>query len=396
MKTQLFSLLFVLLTLAVSAASAEIDLAPYFVSDQADTEVCVIRPGVILEFYQFSDLKLAPEAWITLWNNGQKEAFYPLSVLADIDESRLAQLRAASDQDAYIFELLDHRVSNAPFAVSENLYGYISEAPEQVVHVLSGGSSVSEFALHAERETPLENYAALEDVFVYLRGLNTLECYAWDGRLLGSFALEADVLHMLSCVQTQDGALSLLVTDDDGVRLYQFDLLQNASQQQLLLAALDSYAYRGWLGGDGRSALIESHTHKTYQAKSLTRRDAQGNVLWSKTLQAEKLVVSVDAAIPHDDGSTTLYGTAMANSRGIYTAFILEVDAQGKIISRDIRDFTTTATYLYNMVLDTQRHPYVVSRFAGASSPEAGGGNKSAVVPFEDLPAHNDPGLVLE
>ena len=355
MKTKLFALLLVLLTFFSAYALAEIDLTPYLIFDQKMTSIKVIRPGLILQLYQswMVDTRLPSETTVTLWENGQQAAVYPLKTL---------------DQDDNI---IDHQL----WAVSENLYGYISEEPEQVLHLLAGGGSVSEFTLHAERETPLENYAVLEDVFVYLRGLNALECYDWNGQLLGTFALKADVLHILGCVQAQDGALSLLVTDDDGIRLYQFDLIQNTSQDQLLLAALDSYAYRGWLGGDGRSALMESHTHKTYQAKSLTRRDAQGNVLWAKTLQAEKLVVSVDAAILHDDGSTTLYGTAMANSRGIYTAFILEVDAQGDIVSRDIRDFTTTATYSYNMALDAQHHPYVVSLFPGAAS---------------------DPGLTLE
>ena len=82
-----------------------------------------------------------------------------------------------------------------------------------------------------------------------------------------------------------------------------------------------------------------------------------------------------------------LYGTAMANSRGLFTVFRLELDAQGHILSRDIRDFTTRAIHLYDVTLDALGNAYVIADDYL---------NPIAVVPFEDLPAHDDPGLALE
>ena len=81
-------------------------------------------------------------------------------------------------------------------------------------------------------------------------------------------------------------------------------------------------------------------------------------------------------------------GSAFANSRKLFTIFKLHVDAQGNILARDIRDFTTHATYRYDEVLDTFGNLYAVTRDTDAYP--------IAVVPFEDLPICDDPGLVLE
>ena len=63
------------------------------------------------------------------------------------------------------------------------------------------------------------------------------------------------------------------------------------------------------------------------------------------------------------------------------------LDAQGNIAAVDIRDFTTRVGYLYDVRADAQGHIYAIAR--DYKKP-------IAVVPFEDLPAHDDPGLILE
>ena len=72
--------------------------------------------------------------------------------------------------------------------------------------------------------------------------------------------------------------------------------------------------------------------------------DAQNNVLYQKTLSAPKTVVDISGAQSSPDGSVTLYGSAMANSRGLFTVFRLDLDAQGNVAALDVRDFTTRAT----------------------------------------------------
>ena len=64
-------------------------------------------------------------------------------------------------------------------------------------------------------------------------------------------------------------------------------------------------------------------------------------------LKAADINVRVNCALLRDDGSTTLYGTATRTARKYFAVFRLDLDAGGNIIARDIRDFTTRATYLY-------------------------------------------------
>ena len=60
-----------------------------------------------------------------------------------------------------------------------------------------------------------------------------------------------------------------------------------------------------------------------------------------------------------------------------------------RIDGRDIRDFTTRSTYLYNVAFDLQGNPY-------AHTLSSDSAHLVAAVPFEDLPIHDDPGLMLE
>ena len=106
------------------------------------------------------------------------------------------------------------------------------------------------------------------------------------------------------------------------------------------------------------------------------------------SLQAANAIVAVSQVQFLPNHETVLMGSAFANSRKLFTIFKLHVDAQGNILSRDIRDFTTHATYRYDKVLDTFGNLYAVTRDTDAYP--------IAVVPFEDLPAHDDPGLILE
>ncbi|MFR5787605.1 MAG: hypothetical protein ACLUHE_11205 [Christensenellales bacterium] len=112
-----------------------------------------------------------------------------------------------------------------------------------------------------------------------------------------------------------------------------------------------------------------------YKIEQIIRMDAQNNVLYQKTLSAPKTVVTISGAQPSPDGSVTLYGSAMANSRGLFTVFRL-----------DVRDFTTRATYLYAVRLDALGNAYAVAQDYK---------HPIAVVPFDALPVCDNPGLTL-
>ena len=87
-----------------------------------------------------------------------------------------------------------------------------------------------------------------------------------------------------------------------------------------------------------------------------------------------------------DDGSATVYGIAERDSQNLFRAFKLELDASGRILSRDVRDFTTRAGDQYQIQLDPLGNAYVVTKDE----------NRIAVVPFEALPTRDDIELILE
>ena len=123
-----------------------------------------------------------------------------------------------------------------------------------------------------------------------------------------------------------------------------------------------------------------------YKIEQITHMDAQNNVLYRKTLSAPKTVVTISGAQPSPDGSVTLYGSAMANSRGLFTVFRLNLDARDNVAALDVRDFTTHATYLYAVRLDALGNAYVVAQDYK---------HPIAVVPFDALPVCDNPGLTL-
>ena len=64
------------------------------------------------------------------------------------------------------------------------------------------------------------------------------------------------------------------------------------------------------------------------------------------------------------------------------------MDARGNITACDIRDFTTRAAELFTAKTDTLGNLYAVTEDTQA--------HPIAVVPFEDLPICDGPGLALE
>ena len=107
----------------------------------------------------------------------------------------------------------------------------------------------------------------------------------------------------------------------------------------------------------------------------------------SHTMGSERAARRFRARYPQADRfSVTLYGSAMANSRGLFTVFRLNLDAQGNVAALDVRDFTTRATYLYSVKLDPLGNAYAVAQDYK---------HPIAVVPFDALPVCDNPGLTL-
>ena len=375
MKTKLFTFLLVLLTLAVSAAFAEIDLTPYEVPNSAVAQFLIIQPGLFL----------------VLNDSGMNDGAVPDSVVLLQDGQTLFSKEFDENGEWQLFSI---------FQMNENCYGYIlAERGDltlgrQFVRLTGGGAS-----LLLQLPDHCQSIRLMDFGVAFLHETDTvhaLRLLDWQGNLKVDYTLNPLESHILfASTLLADGTLRALMVDlgeTPAVNSANM-MLRTFSNTGALLSeqAVQSPYVGGYndtveFNSDG-GLIVCTAPLEDYTVQQIIRMDAQNNMLYQKTLSAPKTVVDISAAQPSPDGSVTLYGTAMANSRGLFTAFKLDLDAQGHVAALDIRDFTTRATYLYDVQLDALGNAYAVARDYH---------HPIAVIPFEELPAHDDPGLTLE
>ena len=243
----------------------------------------------------------------------------------------------------------------------------------------------------------LTGYAALLGWLCNLSwegGTYAVNRFDWDGLLLastpvsplhaatyGGFTVLADksVAYIAPDIDISQGryALNHLRVSADGEPL---------SAVHISLPSDSSTTYGAFSPDGGMLSYTESHALTEPSQFFLARSNAAGRLLFTKMLKAADINVRVNCALLRDDGSTTLYGTATRTARKYFAVFRLDLDAGGNIIARDIRDFTTRATYLYSVKLDPLGNAYAVAHDYK---------HPIAVVPFDALPVCDNPGLTL-
>ncbi len=140
-------------------------------------------------------------------------------------------------------------------------------------------------------------------------------------------------------------------------------------------------------------ALLTGPLEADYMRYIATNIDAQGNILWAKTFSAKKAITHPKRTVVSSDGTTTVYGSCVAASRGLYTAFAMTLDADGRVLSLDVRD-TSVDDASYNdtdvdFLLTPQGEVLVYM------TPTLHHASVDVLVPFDDLPAAKDPGIHL-
>ena len=362
MKTKLFAALLILLTLAVSIAAAQIDLSPYTMDFSPDARVKLVRPGLIVTIAKNAD---GFHSTIQLWKDGQK------ACEADLPDAQ--------------------NFNYSPFAFGELFYGAYG-----IGHT---GDSVSLRFYRFDNGVP-EPFLSLDtpdyelayetpEALILDKGNGQVELYSWQGEQLYTLSLPESFV--LQNIRLQDDG-SILAFGFSEESPYVYRVLRVDPQGRF---SLDDYPKSSDSAAMQKPYAVLSPTGEVLaacrprtvspQTALLTRIDAQGNLLWQKTLAVPDVIVALSVVELHEDGSTTLYGRAIANSQKIYTAFGIEIDAQGEIISREFRDCTTRAAFDYDLSSDVNGQIYMITM-----------DQVSLVIPFEDLPLCNDPGLVLE
>ena len=378
MKRSVFAALFALFMFVSACALAEIDLTPYEVTDDAVSRIMLIQPGLVLVHH----------------DSGMSDGQFPTSIEL-IENGQTVFSKTFDDNGEWkLF---------SSFLMNANCYGYVlADRGDftlgiQFVRLANGGPSPLLQLMDNRCRTVLMDYGIC---ILNETTSPAIELLDWEGRLKLSYPLDREKRFTLPAATLLPNGTLRVVTIDRVVNtpesvtgtVADMMLRTFSSDGRLLSEAGIQSPYIGGFNDtiefDANGGLIVcTAPSEDYTVEQITRFDAENRVLYQKTLSAPKTIVSVTEAFPSADGSVTLYGTAMANSRKLFTIYRLDLDAQGNIAAVDIRDFTTRVGYLYDVRADAQGHIYAIA--CDYKKP-------IAVVPFEDLPAHDDPGLILE
>ena len=373
MKHSVFAALVALLLLVSACAFAEIDLTPYELPSEYGSSVQLISPNLTLvltnKSYGRSNENTLPTS-ITLYDKGKVGLQIELPDYAE-------------DGTRQIYDL---------FAASSTRYGLITFEPSSegerpiCFQLLLTNGLTNGLVLNSQRG----NYAFSADSICNRRNegnTHFIDRYYWEGGQISSITVEADLIWPYTYAFSDDGCLSFIADCDDGLHFRRY------SPNSVLLADLHTpvpdvlVIPKGYFAADG-SMLGQYSIGESYSSSALLRTDETDALLWEKTLGAPQTIVTVTAAQFLPNHETMLMGTAIAKSRGLFIVFKLHADAQGQVLSADCRDFTTRAAELFTARTDTLGNLYAVTEDTQAHS--------IAIVPFEDLPVHDDPGLVLE
>lgn len=227
-----------------------------------------------------------------------------------------------------------------------------------------------------------------------------LQCWNLDGTLRFSLPLPYPGSTICDAMELEDGSLLLgLYAHAGSDSNYVWQVLQLSAQGETLLQATVSDREnfnndnRYYIASDGLGGCYFFASRSAdYMQTVLQRLDASGARTFYKILRADKAIVDIDLAEAAGDGNTRLYGTVVANSRGLFRVFDLTVSPEGEILSRDIRDFTTACGYNYEV--ENGESGKVVTAYLLHN--DAYATREWFQVPFDALVPAGDPGLVLE
>ena len=198
-----------------------------------------------------------------------------------------------------------------------------------------------------------------------------LQLLDWQERLKVDYALDPALRYsMLGSALLADGTLRVLTVDrpraDSGESARM--ILRTFSNAGALRS--EQAVQSPYIGGFNDTVAFDSDGGLVVCTAPLADYKFSRSSAWTRRTTCSirrcsarpKLVVDISGAQPSPDGSVTLYGSAMANSRGLFTVFRLNLDAQGNVAALDVRDFTTRATYLYSVRLDPLGNAYAVAQ----------------------------------
>lgn len=145
---------------------------------------------------------------------------------------------------------------------------------------------------------------------------------------------------------------------------------------------------------DAQDALVISGPEiADYKRTHVLRVNASGDTAYHRVLSdGQGAVVSVNRILA-DGADVALYGTVMAQSRGMFACMKLRLDGAGALTDSDIREFDLTSDYLYSLGVASDGAAYAIK----TEMEDVGIAVKwISAVPFADLPATDSVNLAIE
>ena len=153
----------------------------------------------------------------------------------------------------------------------------------------------------------------------------------------------------------------------------------------------------GFYFPDGRGGffVVEGNTAGDYTPLTVTHYGGDGCRDQRSMLKEDRLVTQIQGATyDAQRDRTILYGYAVANSRQVYTAFALTLDAEQSAVSLEMRDVPDRyRDYSPRCYLAPDGAAWVYIWGVGLENPSA---YPPALVPFQTLPLHSSDSLAWE
>ena len=375
LKRHIFAALLAILLLLSAWALAEIDLKPYEIESDRFTPVEILAPDVYLVLQGGSLNGATPPTALVLLDHGQK-AFEQRLPKEPSDDPRTVYSLFVADENRYGLRILDTYTRFTRFRLLEN--GALTE-----------GFSI-------------EGYPCFEPLPDWLcrlhqqDGMCFVDRFDWDGVLLSSTPVsEIEPTSYSGFTVLSDKSIAYIAWDiyvpQNRYTLHHLRVSRDGEPLSAVSVSLPNESFTPTGAFSPNGGILSFTDAKLTGLREpyfsfLACSDTDGNLRFAKSLKAKDNNCSVTQAVLRDDGSSTVYGTVIRSSRSVFRAFRLELDASGHIVSRDVRDFTTRADYLYTVKLDPLGNAYVVTEDE----------NRIAIVPFEDLPVLDDIEFVPE
>lgn len=202
----------------------------------------------------------------------------------------------------------------------------------------------------------------------------------------------------MDCVHNEDGTYLLAVLKENLDTYEHTIIVERITTDGAVLwqeAFSGRYGYDGCVlsdDGEGGAFLVKTDDDN-YKLEQVYRIGADGQMLWTKRLEAEGLILhAFCGGYNAQAGGLVLDGNAVSNSKSVYKVIRMLIGNEGQIMSASAKDFSSRPDYGFTVCRAVDGSVFVQSRANYLDTKNT----KHVLVPVDDLPETSVPVLILE